>query len=104
MRSAAGTSAPVSSAAATATGRSTRDAAASRLRAIADRLAGRELLVAVEAFPWSAIPDVDCAVDLLRRAGAPNAGLMIDVWHFYNGGASSRCWTTCRARGWPPCS
>ena len=63
------------------------DAAASRLRAFAGRLAGRELLVAVEAFPWSAIPDVDCAVDLLRRAAAPNAGLMIDVWHFYNGGA-----------------
>ena len=63
------------------------DAASSRLRAIADRFAGRELLVAVEAFPWSAIPDVDCAVDLLRRAAAPNAGLMIDVWHFYNGGA-----------------
>ncbi len=63
------------------------DAAARRLRAIAERLAGRALLVAVEAFPWSAIPDVDCAVDLLRRAAAPNAGLMIDVWHFYNGGA-----------------
>ena len=50
-------------------------------------MAGRDLLVAVEAFPWSAIPDVAGAVDLLRRAGAPNAGLMIDVWHFYNGGA-----------------
>ena len=46
------------------------DAAASRLRAFAGRLAGRELLVAVEAFPWSAIPDVDCVVDLLRRAAA----------------------------------
>ena len=29
-------------------------------------------------------------MDLLRRAGAPNAGLMIDVWHFYNGGADPR--------------
>jgi hypothetical protein len=26
------------------------------------------------------------AIDLLRRADAPNAGLLIDVWHFYNGG------------------
>jgi sugar phosphate isomerase/epimerase len=41
--------------------------AAKALRANADRLAGRGLLV-------------------LRRADAPNAGLLIDVWHFYNGG------------------
>ena len=38
-------------------------------------------------FPWSALPDVGTAVELLRRAGSANAGLMIDVWHFFNGGA-----------------
>jgi sugar phosphate isomerase/epimerase len=60
--------------------------AAKALRANADRLAGRGLLVALESFPWSALTDIRIAVDLLRRADAPNAGLLIDVWHFYNGG------------------
>jgi sugar phosphate isomerase/epimerase len=63
-----------------------RDRAAEALRANADRLAERGLLVALESFPWSALADTVIAIDLLRRAGAPNAGLLIDVWHFYNGG------------------
>ena len=61
--------------------------AAAALRVNADRLARRGLLVAVEAFPWSTIADVRTAADLVARSGAPNAGLMIDVWHFYNTGA-----------------
>ena len=60
--------------------------AAAALRANADRLATHGLLVALESFPWSAITDTSIAIDLLRRAGAANAGLLIDVWHFYNGG------------------
>ena len=64
------------------------DAAAASLRANADRLARRGLLVAVEAFPWSALTNVGIATEVIRRAGAPNAGLMIDVWHFFNGGAT----------------
>jgi sugar phosphate isomerase/epimerase len=64
------------------------DAAAARLASVAGRLGARGLLVAVEAFPWSALPDVATARELLRRAGAANAGLMVDVWHFFNGGAN----------------
>ena len=60
--------------------------AAKALRANADRLAKRKLLVALESFPWSALTNARIAIDLLRRAEAPNAGLLIDVWHFYNGG------------------
>ena len=56
------------------------------LRANADRLATHGLLVALESFPWSAITNTGIAIDLLRRADAPNAGLLIDVWHFFNGG------------------
>jgi len=62
------------------------DVVAKALRANADRLAERGLLVALESFPWSAITNTGIAIDLLRRAAAPNAGLLIDVWHFYNGG------------------
>ncbi len=63
------------------------NAAAGALRANADRLARRGLLVALEAFPWSAIGDIAVATELVGRSGAANAGLMIDVWHFYNTGA-----------------
>jgi sugar phosphate isomerase/epimerase len=66
------------------------DAAATRLGALATRLGERGLTLALEAFPWSALPDADTAVELLCRAGAPNAGLMVDVWHFWNGGAHPR--------------
>ena len=62
------------------------DAAAARLAGLAERLAQRGLRVALEAFPWSALPDVDTAIELLRRAGSAHAGLMVDVWHFFNGG------------------
>jgi len=63
-------------------------AAAAALRVNADRLARRGLLVAVEAFAWSAIADIGIATDLIDRSGAPNAGLMVDVWHFYNTGGT----------------
>ena len=62
------------------------ESAAKALRANADRLAVKGLLVALESFPWSALANTGIAIDLLRRADAPNAGLLIDVWHFYNGG------------------
>jgi sugar phosphate isomerase/epimerase len=65
------------------------DRAAKALRANADRLAERGLLVALESFPWSAVQNVDIAKDLVRRAAAPNVGLLIDVWHFYNGGGTT---------------
>jgi sugar phosphate isomerase/epimerase len=68
-------------------GRLDLDAAGARLGRLAERLAHRGLRVAVEAFPWSALPDVATAVELLRRAGSEHAGLMVDVWHFFNGGA-----------------
>lgn len=65
------------------------DAAARALKLNADRLARRGLLVAVESFPWSALT-LPAAIEILRRAGAPNAGLLVDVWHFYNGGGSPK--------------
>jgi sugar phosphate isomerase/epimerase len=61
--------------------------AARRLAALAARLDRRGLLLAIEAFPWSAMPDVATALEVVRRSGAATAGLMVDVWHFFNGGA-----------------
>jgi hypothetical protein len=41
----------------------------------------------VEPFAWSPIRDVRTALELLDATDAPNAGLLVDVWHFFNGGA-----------------
>lgn len=60
------------------------EAAGARLRTICDELAAYGLRVAVEAFPWSGLKDVATARAVVEASGAPNAGLMIDVWHFYN--------------------
>jgi len=65
-----------------------RDAAADRLRELAERLAGRGLRVALEAFPWSVLSGPDVAMELLRQADTPHAGLLVDVWHFVNGGGA----------------
>ncbi len=64
------------------------DRAGAALRANADRLAARGLIVALEPFPWSALANTTIAIDLLRRSGAANAGLLIDAWHFYNSGST----------------
>jgi sugar phosphate isomerase/epimerase len=60
------------------------DAAGARLRAVCHSVAQVGLRVAVEAFPWSGVKDVATARSIVEASGAPNAGLMIDVWHFYN--------------------
>lgn len=61
-------------------------AAADRLRSIARRLGERDLTLAVEAFPWSVLQGPGTVPDLIDRAGAPNVGLLVDVWHFWNNG------------------
>lgn len=60
------------------------DAAGARLHTICDGVAAHGLRVAVEAFPWSGMKDVATARAVVEASGAANAGLMIDVWHFYN--------------------
>jgi sugar phosphate isomerase/epimerase len=65
------------------------DGAATRLKNAANVLADVRLTVAVEAFPWSAIDSVPTATTLLARASAPNAGHLLDIWHFYNTGSTT---------------
>jgi sugar phosphate isomerase/epimerase len=59
-------------------------AAGGRLRKICDDVSACGLRVAVESFPWSSLNDVATARAVVEASGASNAGLMIDVWHFYN--------------------
>lgn len=63
-------------------------AAGARLRAVCAAVADVGLRVAVEAFPWSGLKNVATARAVIEESGADNAGLMIDVWHFYNSRSS----------------
>ncbi|MDI2099001.1 sugar phosphate isomerase/epimerase family protein [Ruicaihuangia caeni] len=64
------------------------DIAASNLRSIAAALEPSGVTLAVEAFAWSSIADYQIANEIVTRADAPNAGLMLDVWHFFNTGGT----------------
>jgi sugar phosphate isomerase/epimerase len=61
------------------------DDVAERFAGICARAAERGLLVAIEFLPWSEIPDVATAWEIVRRSGAPNGGLDVDAWHYYRG-------------------
>ena len=49
------------------------------------RAASHGLLVAFEFLPWTAVPDVETAIELVRLADCPNAGLLVDAAHLFWG-------------------
>jgi len=61
-----------------------RDAGA--FAALCDDAAEHGLQVALEFVPFTAVPDLRTALELLRRADRPNAGLVIDLWHLARSG------------------
>lgn len=56
--------------------------AARRLREICARAGDRGLGIAIEFLPWSGIPDLATAWQIVESSGAENAGLLIDGWHW----------------------
>lgn len=65
-----------------------REARISHFRDIC-RIASRfSMKVNLEPIIWSGIPDIIQARQLLERAGQPNAGLLIDIFHFHHSGVS----------------
>jgi sugar phosphate isomerase/epimerase len=46
-----------------------------------------EVRVALEFMPFGGLPDLASAWDVVRRAGRPNAGLLVDAWHWSRSGA-----------------
>lgn len=60
--------------------------AAESLTALCARAAEHGLLVHVEWLPWSKIPDLSSALDIVRTAGAPNGGINVDTWHLTRSG------------------
>lgn len=58
---------------------------ADRFGAVCDRLALFGVKAAIEFMPWSSIPDLDAAREIIERAGRENAGIDLDVWHYFRG-------------------
>ena len=49
------------------------------------RAASQELLVHIEYFPFSGIPDLATALAVANGAACANGGVMVDVWHHVRG-------------------
>jgi sugar phosphate isomerase/epimerase len=61
------------------------DAVAAAFAAVCERAARHDLLAHIEYFPMSGIPDLTTAWEVIRRAGQPNGGIMVDSWHHLRG-------------------
>lgn len=55
---------------------------------LCDRV-GSDLTVALEFMPYSGVPDLGTAWQVVRDAGRPNAALIIDVWHWARAGMTA---------------
>ncbi|HXW38655.1 MAG TPA: sugar phosphate isomerase/epimerase, partial [Acidimicrobiales bacterium] len=60
----------------------TVEAAAEAFAGLCARASEHGLLVHLEWLPWSRIPDLATALEVVRSAGARNGGLNVDAWHF----------------------
>lgn len=61
--------------------------AAANLATVAARLEPWGVNLAIEPFAYAAISSYDIALEIVRRSGARNTGIMIDAWQFFNTGA-----------------
>jgi sugar phosphate isomerase/epimerase len=52
---------------------------------LCDRAAAFGLVVHVEPFPWSGIPTLVAASEVVTAAGRPNGGILLDTWHLLRG-------------------
>lgn len=62
------------------------DDAAEAFAGLCDRAREHNLLVQLEGLPWSQIPDVGTAWEIVRRADRSNGGVVVDAWHFFRAG------------------
>ena len=61
------------------------DALAERFAAVCDRAAEFGADAHLEFIPFTFIPDIATAWDIVRTADRPNGGLVFDTWHFFRG-------------------
>ena len=62
------------------------DEAAAAFAALCEQARPHGLLVHLEHLPWSGVPDLRAAWQIVDRAGCANGGLMLDTWHFLRSG------------------
>jgi sugar phosphate isomerase/epimerase len=62
------------------------DDAAEAFAGLCDRANEHGLLVHLEFLPWSRIPDVATAWQIVHGAGRANGGVAVDAWHFFRSG------------------
>ena len=62
-------------------------AAATAFGRLCDRAADHGWRVHLEFIPFTGIPDLATAWDIVERADRDNGGLLFDTWHFYRGTA-----------------
>lgn len=69
------------------TSRSARDRLLERVAegyaGLCDRAECHGLLVQLEFLPWTLVPDLATAAEIVRLADRPNGGLVIDAWHLF---------------------
>lgn len=58
------------------------------LRVLADEAAAHGTRLAIETMPFSIIETVPMGADIVRAAGHPNVGLLVDAWHVFRAGTS----------------
>lgn len=65
------------------------DDCAAAFAARCDHAAAHDLRVAIEFVPWTRVPDLATAVEIVQRAGRTNGGVMLDTWHLFRGGGTA---------------
>lgn len=55
---------------------------------LCDDAARHGLLIAMEMIPFSDLPDLSSALEMVRRADATHGGLLIDIWHVVRSGGA----------------
>jgi sugar phosphate isomerase/epimerase len=62
------------------------DAASEAFAGLCRRADEFGLLVHLEWLPWSQIPDLATALEIVEHADQPNGGLTVDAWHLFRSG------------------
>jgi sugar phosphate isomerase/epimerase len=59
------------------------DEVAACFRTLCQTAGDAGLQVSMEFLPWTGIPDLATAWEILQRADCDNGGIMVDTWHWY---------------------
>ncbi len=59
--------------------------AAEHFARVCERAALVDVAVDIEPYAWSGLASLASAAAVIRRAGCPNGGIMLDVWHLVRG-------------------